>query len=405
MGEGVDVDVGIGGRRGVGARRRVDDAGSRAMGRGGGRGGELRRELAEACRCWLFALDQAERGDVPERGACRRCRARPPSRRAARTGSRSPARIRADQTASPAPGGATCRAASRPAAARAATASGRTLDGPQPKRPSAGQEVGRDRNVAGSSARSLCHPGRREPDLPTHCRHRRVGHAGRRRQGQGAEGRRVRTSSASAPASPTSRRPTHIVEAAVAACRDPKNHHYTPAAGLPELREAIAVKTKRDSGFDCTGRPGAGHQRRQARRLHHVRRAARPGRRGHRAGAVLDDLPRGRSPSPAACRSSSPPTSATGFRVTLDQLEAARHRPHQGAAVRVARQPDRRRLPARRGRGHRPVGARARHLGRHRRDLRAPHLRRPRVHLDADARARARRHAASSSTASPRPTP
>ena len=46
--------------------------------------------------------------------------------------------------------------------------------------------------------------------------------------------------------------PGHIVEAAMAACRDPKNHHYTPVGGLPELRSAIAVKTKRDSGFDCT---------------------------------------------------------------------------------------------------------------------------------------------------------
>jgi len=46
--------------------------------------------------------------------------------------------------------------------------------------------------------------------------------------------------------------PPHIVDAAIAACRDPKNHHYTPVGGLPELRSAIAVKTKRDSGFDCT---------------------------------------------------------------------------------------------------------------------------------------------------------
>ncbi len=46
--------------------------------------------------------------------------------------------------------------------------------------------------------------------------------------------------------------PENIVEAAVRACRDPKNHKYSPAAGLPELREAIAVKTKRDSGFECT---------------------------------------------------------------------------------------------------------------------------------------------------------
>jgi aspartate aminotransferase len=43
--------------------------------------------------------------------------------------------------------------------------------------------------------------------------------------------------------------PPAIVEAAIAAARDPKNHRYTPAAGLPELREAIAVKTARDSGY------------------------------------------------------------------------------------------------------------------------------------------------------------
>ncbi len=45
--------------------------------------------------------------------------------------------------------------------------------------------------------------------------------------------------------------PEYIVEAAVQAARDPKAHRYTPAAGLPQLREAIAAKTKRDSGFEC----------------------------------------------------------------------------------------------------------------------------------------------------------
>jgi aspartate/methionine/tyrosine aminotransferase len=44
--------------------------------------------------------------------------------------------------------------------------------------------------------------------------------------------------------------PAHIVEAAVAACKDPANHHYTPTAGIPALREAIAAKTKRDSGLE-----------------------------------------------------------------------------------------------------------------------------------------------------------
>jgi aspartate aminotransferase len=46
--------------------------------------------------------------------------------------------------------------------------------------------------------------------------------------------------------------PAHIVEAAVVAARDPKNHRYTPAVGLPELREAIAQKTLTDSGTPVT---------------------------------------------------------------------------------------------------------------------------------------------------------
>ncbi|MGA1170023.1 MAG: pyridoxal phosphate-dependent aminotransferase [Ilumatobacteraceae bacterium] len=45
--------------------------------------------------------------------------------------------------------------------------------------------------------------------------------------------------------------PEHIVEAAVKAARDPKAHRYTPAAGLPALRDAIVAKTKRDSSFEC----------------------------------------------------------------------------------------------------------------------------------------------------------
>jgi aspartate aminotransferase len=46
--------------------------------------------------------------------------------------------------------------------------------------------------------------------------------------------------------------PAHIVEAAIEACRQPVNHRYTPAGGLPELKEAIAAKTKRDSGYDVS---------------------------------------------------------------------------------------------------------------------------------------------------------
>ncbi|MBW3558025.1 MAG: pyridoxal phosphate-dependent aminotransferase [Actinobacteria bacterium] len=43
--------------------------------------------------------------------------------------------------------------------------------------------------------------------------------------------------------------PAYVVEAAAAACRDPKNHRYTPTPGLPELRDAIVEKTARDTGL------------------------------------------------------------------------------------------------------------------------------------------------------------
>jgi aspartate aminotransferase len=46
--------------------------------------------------------------------------------------------------------------------------------------------------------------------------------------------------------------PEPIVAAAIAACRDPAMHHYTPAGGLPALRAAIAEKTRRDSGYDVS---------------------------------------------------------------------------------------------------------------------------------------------------------
>ncbi len=44
--------------------------------------------------------------------------------------------------------------------------------------------------------------------------------------------------------------PEHIVDAAVAACRETANHRYSPAGGLPALKTALAAKTRRDSGLD-----------------------------------------------------------------------------------------------------------------------------------------------------------
>ena len=62
-----------------------------------------------------------------------------------------------------------------------------------------------------------------------------------------AAGRPVIGFGAGEPDFPT---PGYIVDAAVAAAKDPVNHRYTPAAGLPALREAIAAKTLRDSGYE-----------------------------------------------------------------------------------------------------------------------------------------------------------
>jgi aspartate/methionine/tyrosine aminotransferase len=62
-----------------------------------------------------------------------------------------------------------------------------------------------------------------------------------------AAGRPVIGFGAGEPDFPT---PDYVVASAVAAAQDPVNHRYTPAAGLPALREAIATKTLRDSGYE-----------------------------------------------------------------------------------------------------------------------------------------------------------
>ncbi|MEW1838649.1 pyridoxal phosphate-dependent aminotransferase [Nonomuraea angiospora] len=61
-----------------------------------------------------------------------------------------------------------------------------------------------------------------------------------------AAGRPVIGFGAGEPDFPT---PGYIVEAAVQAAREPRFHKYTPAGGLPELKQAIAAKTRRDSGY------------------------------------------------------------------------------------------------------------------------------------------------------------
>jgi aspartate aminotransferase len=117
--------------------------------------------------------------------------------------------------------------------------------------------------------------------------------------------------------------PGHIVEAAVAACRDPRNHRYSPVAGLPELKEAIAAKTLRDSGYEV--RPdqvivtnGGKHAV-----YNTFMTLLNPG------DEVLLPAPYWTTyPEPIALAGATPVVlttdESTDFRVTVDQLEAAR---------------------------------------------------------------------------------
>ena len=122
------------------------------------------------------------------------------------------------------------------------------------------------------------------------------------------------------PDSPT---PEHIIVAAAAAAQDPRNHRYSPTAGLPELRLAIAEKTRRESGVDCEASQvlvtnGAKHAVYEA-----MQALVDPG------DEVLLPAPYWTTyPESIALAGGEPvvvPTAeAADFRVTVDQLEAAR---------------------------------------------------------------------------------
>ncbi len=117
--------------------------------------------------------------------------------------------------------------------------------------------------------------------------------------------------------------PAHIVEAAIAACSSPANHRYSPTSGLPELRDAIAVKTARDSGYDV--KPG------QVLVTNGGKQAVY-----NTMAALLDPGDEVLLPAPywttypeavALAGGVTVPVESdesTGFRVTVEQLEAAR---------------------------------------------------------------------------------
>jgi aspartate aminotransferase len=117
--------------------------------------------------------------------------------------------------------------------------------------------------------------------------------------------------------------PAHIVDAAAAACRDPRNHKYSPAGGMPALKEAIALKTARDSGYEVKAS--------QVLVTNGGKQAVEEA-----FATLLDPLDEVLLPAPywttypEAIRLAGgvpvelPTTIDSGFQVTVDQLEAAR---------------------------------------------------------------------------------
>lgn len=117
--------------------------------------------------------------------------------------------------------------------------------------------------------------------------------------------------------------PAHIVEAAVSACQDPATHKYTPAGGLPALKEALVEKTERDSGW----RPDLSELLVTNGGKHAVYNTC---------AAVLNPGDEVLLPAPywttypesialaGGTTVPLPTDTAAGFRVTVDQLEAAR---------------------------------------------------------------------------------
>ncbi len=267
------------------------------------------------------------------------------------------------------------------ASVRIRTVAGRTARRGRPWRPARAtarsregarmEPVTRADRSTGSTTVDPAAPGAARSDLAPHRRHRRVGHPRRRRQGQGAQGRR--------PAGDRLRRRR-------AGLPDPGLHRRgrdrrlrrtrrttgtPPPAGLPELRAAVAAKTARDSGYDVAPEQVLVTNGGKQAVYQAFATLLDPG------DEVLLPAPYWTTYPEAIRLAGGVPVEVfagedQGYLVTVEQLEAARTAADQGAAVLLAVQPDRRGLPPGAGRGDRAVGGRARHLGGHRRDLRAP---------------------------------
>ena len=361
------------------------------------RRGELGGELAED-EVLARSLDQAEGGDVPEGSWCRRCRGRPRSRRGARTAR--PARSAAGRPRCARPaGGGWCRGRCRRTLARAFTCSGRTLDGPDPNRPSEGSRLVRDRDVGGFG--HVWNHGIRGPE-PLHDRpiqdlppHAAVSPSATlavdaRRQGAPGGGRarhrlRRRRAGLPHPGGTSSKRPRP--PAPTRCCTTTRRRPGSRPCGPPSPPRRV-----RDSGFAVEPSQVLVTNGAKQAVANAFAVPARPGRRGPRPRPLLDDLPRGDRP-----RRRGPGRGALGRVDRLPgpgtDLEAATTERTKVLLFVSPSNPTGAVYPRAEIAGDRARGPLDRGLvGGHRRDLRAPRLRRGRAPLDAGPRPRARRH-------------
>ena len=154
-------------------------------------------------------------------------------------------------------------------------------------------------------------------------------------------------------------------------------HRYTPAGGLPELKEAIVAKTARDSGLQVTAANVLVTNGGKQAVYEAFATLLDPGDEVLLPAPYWTTYPEairlaGGVPVPVVADEQS------GYLVSVAQLEAARTPRTKVLLFCSPSNPTGAVYPRRAGRGDRPLGARRRHLGAHRRDLRAPHLRRRR---------------------------
>ena len=267
------------------------------------------------------------------------------------------------------------------------------------RRPSPGSEYRQRSQFASPRLGRWAHG---SPDIRPHRRHRRIGHPGRRRQGQGPQGgrpagHRFRRRRAGLPDAGLHRRggdrggpqpevpPLHAGRPGCPNCapRSPPRRCATPAMRSTPAQVLITNGGKQAvyNAFATLLDPGD---------------------------EVLLIAPYWTTYPEAIKLAGGVPVEVftdetSGYLATVEQLEAART-PRTKVLLFVSpSNPTGAVYPPDAGRGDRPVGGRARAVGRHRRDLRAPRVRRRREHLDRHRAPRGDR--SSSSTVSRRPTP